>query len=70
MGYLSLRLIRSYIRYGEIGDLADKLGVHRNTLSRKLNGNQSFMLEEVNAIAQALGVGVEKFLTEERESEG
>ena len=67
--YLSLRQIRSYVKHGDLAIVAEELGIHRNTLSRKLHGNLRMSLDDVNKIADAIGVGVEQFLSPEPESE-
>ncbi|MBI1930706.1 helix-turn-helix transcriptional regulator [Candidatus Poribacteria bacterium] len=50
--------------YGRGQELADKLGIHRVTLSRKLNAKLDITLRELNAIGEHLGRDVSEFLIE------
>lgn len=37
----------------EINDIAELLGIHRNSVSNKLNGNSNFTIEESMAIQES-----------------
>ncbi len=37
-------------------DLADRLGISKNTLSSRMNGKSSFTLEEIEAICEILSI--------------
>ena len=44
--------------------IATELGMHPNSLTRKLSGNRRFYLDELNTIAGALGRDTMEFLRE------
>jgi hypothetical protein len=50
--------------WGKQPAIAPKLGIHHNTLSRKLNSDRGFRLDELNKIAVALGRNTMEFLKE------
>jgi transcriptional regulator with XRE-family HTH domain len=43
-------------------DLADQVGMHRSTMSRRLAGDSEFTIPELTAIANALGVELASLL--------
>lgn len=43
-------------------ELGDRIGMKQSTLSRRLNGDINFTLEELARIADALGVRPEHFI--------
>lgn len=45
--------------------LADKLGIHKSTLSKYEKGMRNIPMEDIPAIAEGLGMGVEELLLEE-----
>lgn len=66
---IDLALVRSAIPQGQGAELARKIGFHKNTLSRKLNGTLRLSVTELNNIARHLGVSVEEFLKVEEVQE-
>ena len=59
---IDLALVRGNIPHGKALEIAQRLGIHKNTLSRKLHGTRTLSVEELNTIACILGIGVDKFL--------
>ena len=55
MEYMKLRA-----RFTELGltqaEVAEKIGISANSLSRKLNGRQDFKLSEVRSLCNVLGI--------------
>ena len=47
---------------GRIGEIAEKLDLHRTSLSRKLNGHIRFNRWELNDLAELLERNVEDFI--------
>ena len=47
---------------GRIGEIAQKLDLHRTSLSRKLNGHIRFTRWELNDIAKILDRDIEEFI--------
>ena len=56
MEYMKLRA-----RFTELGltqaEVAEKIGISANSLSRKLNGRQDFKLSEVRSLCKVLDIG-------------
>jgi hypothetical protein len=50
--------------WGKQPVIAPKLGIHHNTLSRKINRDKGLRLDELNKIAMALGRDTMEFLRE------
>lgn len=50
--------------WGKQPKIAAKLGVHVNTLNRKINQRGRLYLEDLNKIAVALGRNTSEFITE------
>lgn len=59
---VNLIYLRGLIRHGQGKRIAEKLGVHRYTLSKKLNGDRSFTVDELSDIAVFLGVNADEFV--------
>ncbi len=49
--------------WGKGDFIADKLGISKGSLSRKLSGQQQLLLEELNVIASTLGDDTITFLS-------
>ena len=64
---LNLALLRGHMKHGLMTTVANKLNMHPNTLSRKLRGDRSMTIDELNAIARALRIGVDEFIDFEDE---
>ena len=47
---------------GRIGEIAEKLSLHRTSLSRKLNGHIRFTRWELNDIAEILDRDISEFI--------
>lgn len=67
MKLIDLRLIKGSMEYGDIRKIAERLGIHGNTLSQKLKGAQPLTVRELNEVCRYHGVGVEYFSKEEDE---
>lgn len=50
--------------WGKQPEIATKLGVHVNTLNRKINQRGRLHLDDLNKIAVALGRNTSEFITE------
>lgn len=53
--------------WGKRAKVASFLGIHPNSLSRKINGKQPLTIEELNDIASVLSQDTIEFLQEEKE---
>lgn len=53
--------------WGKRTKVASFLGIHPNSLSRKINGKQPLTIEELNDIASVLSQDTIEFLQEEKE---
>ncbi|RMD57960.1 XRE family transcriptional regulator, partial [Candidatus Parcubacteria bacterium] len=62
LAQVDLTYIRGSIPHGKLGPTAKALGMHLATLSRKLRGERPLTVDELNGIAEFLGIGVDKFL--------
>jgi len=59
---LNLALLRGHMKHGQITKVAQSLNIHPNTLSRKLRGDSSMTIDELNAIAKTLRIGIDEFI--------
>jgi len=59
---VNLAFLQRHMQYGQRTKIAQKLNIHPNTLSRKLRGDRSMTIDELNAIAKALRIGVDQFI--------
>ncbi|HIE29225.1 TPA: XRE family transcriptional regulator [Candidatus Poribacteria bacterium] len=59
---VNLAFLRGHVKHGQMTQLANKLNMHPNTLSRKLRGDRSMTIDELNGIAKALRIGVDEFI--------
>jgi len=59
---LNLALLRGHMKHGQMTKVAQSLNIHPNTLSRKLRGDRSMTIDELNAIAKTLRIGVDEFI--------
>ncbi len=66
---VNLALLRGHIKHGPMTKIAQKLNMHPNTLSRKLRGDRSMTIDELNAIAKALQIGVDEFIAFEEDGD-
>ena len=66
---LNLALLRGHMKHGQITKVAQSLNIHPNTLSRKLRGDRSMTIDELNAIAKTLRIGVDEFIDFEEDSD-
>lgn len=62
LAQIDLKYIRGSIPHGKMGLTAKTLGIQGNTLSRKLRGERPLTIDEINGIAEFLGIGVDEFL--------
>ena len=66
---VNLALLRVHMKHGLMTKIANKLNMHPNTLSRKLRGDRSMTIDELNAIAKALRIGVDEFIDFEEDAD-
>ncbi|MBM3240499.1 helix-turn-helix transcriptional regulator [Candidatus Poribacteria bacterium] len=66
---VNLVFLRGHIKHGQITKIAQNLNIHPNTLSRKLRGDRSITIDELNAIAKILRIGVDQFITFEEDGD-
>jgi len=66
---VNLAFLRGQMKHGQITKIAQQLNIHPNTLSRKLRGDRSMTIDELNAIAQTFRIGVDQFITFEEDGE-
>ena len=66
---VNLALLRGYMKHGLMTKIANKLNMHPNTLSRKLRGDRSMTIDELNAIAKALRISVDEFIDFEEDGD-
>ncbi|MBC8229784.1 helix-turn-helix domain-containing protein [bacterium] len=66
---VNLTFLQGQIKHGQMTKIAQTLNMHPNTLSRKLRGYRSMTLDELNAIAQTLRIGVDQFITFEEDGD-
>ncbi len=66
---VNLALLRGHIKHGLMTQIANKLNMHPNTLSRKLRGDRSMTIDELNGIAKALRIGVDEFIAFEEDGD-
>jgi transcriptional regulator with XRE-family HTH domain len=66
---VNLAFLRGHIKHGQITKIAQKLNIHPNTLSRKLRGDRSITIDELNALAKTLRVDVDQFITFEEDGD-
>jgi len=59
---INLALLRGQVKHGQMTKIAQMLNMHPNTLSRKLRGDRSMTIDELNAIAKTLRLGVDEFI--------
>jgi len=64
---VNLALLRGQMKHGQITKIAQKLNIHPNTLSRKLRGDRSITIDELNALAKTLRIDVDQFITFEED---
>ncbi|MBI1927441.1 helix-turn-helix transcriptional regulator [Candidatus Poribacteria bacterium] len=66
---VNLARLREHIKYGQMKEVAQKLKMRPNTLSRKLRGDRSMTIDELNALVKTLRIGVDGFITFEEDGE-
>jgi transcriptional regulator with XRE-family HTH domain len=66
---INLAFLRGRMKHGQMTEIAQKLNMHPNTLSRKLRGDRSMTIDELNTIAKALRIGVDQFITFEEDGD-
>jgi transcriptional regulator with XRE-family HTH domain len=66
---VNLVLLRGQIQYGQMQEIAQKLNIRPNTLSRKLRGERSMTIDELNVIAQTLRIGVDQLIAFEEDGD-
>ena len=66
---VNFALLRGHIKHGQITKIAQKLNIHPNTLSRKLRGDRSITIDELNALAKTLRIDVDQFITFEEDGD-
>ncbi len=66
---VNLALLRGQMKHAQMTKIAQKLNMHPNTLSRKLHGDRSMTIDELNAISKALRIGADRFITFEEDGE-
>ena len=66
---VNLAFLQGQIKHGQMTKIAQTLNIHPNTLSRKLRGDRSMTIDELNAIAQTLRIDVDQFITFEEDGD-
>ena len=66
---VNLAFLQGHVKHGQITKIAQTLNMHPNTLSRRLRGDRSMTIDELNAIAQTLQIGVDQFIIFEEDGD-
>ena len=66
---VNLERLREHIQHGQMKEVAQKLKMRPNTLSRKLRRERRMTIDELNALVKTLRIGIDEFITFEEDGD-